>query len=453
MLKLFLWLRYLRKKKIVFLSIAAVALSVALLVVVDSLFTGFIKAVRKDCVAGIGDVILMPAKAIPEYDVFLDRLTELDGVEAAAPFLFGGGLLYLETGDVREVMIQGVEPQRETKFTDLKGSLLRQNAPDGQVGFEIPGYPDDNGGWLGIGIVAEPDEKTDEYDLTQVNKLIGKRVILTTTGLVASDEDSEANSGNGLGKRIKRRVVKLRISDIAFTRTYYGDKTLYLPFRMWHKLQFGDDEPEHTRNIKIKLKDGVNAESMKKSITMVWQGFAAEQLGWDAEVIARTRIATEQVLHSDYFAELRKQMRVLLLIFGVVCSVAILLIFCIFYMIVMTKQKDIAIIKSCGATSSSAALIFAGFGACVGVVGSGLGIILGTTVIKNINTIERWVRVVFGLKIWRSSSYMLKTIPNQVNWSAVWPIVLAAIVGCCLGALIPAIVAARVKPVKILRYE
>jgi ABC-type lipoprotein release transport system permease subunit len=46
MLKLFLWLRYLRKKKIVLLSVAAIALCVALLLVVDSLFTGFIETYR-----------------------------------------------------------------------------------------------------------------------------------------------------------------------------------------------------------------------------------------------------------------------------------------------------------------------------------------------------------------------------------------------------------------------
>ena len=154
-----------------------------------------------------------------------------------------------------------------------------------------------------------------------------------------------------------------------------------------------------------------------------------------------------------FYAELKKQMSVLMLIFGIICSVAILLIFCIFYMIVMTKQKDIAIIKSCGAKSSTAAWIFIGFGVCIGIDGSILGIILGWLTTRNINAIEDWVRVVFGMKLWRSSVYMFEKIPNEVNWSAVWWIVLVAIVGCCVGSLIPAIVAARTRPVEILRYE
>jgi lipoprotein-releasing system permease protein len=122
-------------------------------------------------------------------------------------------------------------------------------------------------------------------------------------------------------------------------------------------------------------------------------------------------------------------------------------------MIVITKQKDVAIIKSCGAASSSVAFIFFGFGVCVGIVGSALGVVLGYVVTRNINTLEEWVRVVFGMKLWRSSVYMFKTIPNEVNWPAVWWIVLVAIVACLVGALIPAIVAARTRPVEILRYE
>jgi ABC-type lipoprotein release transport system permease subunit len=67
MLKLFLWLRYLRKKKIVFLSIAAVALSVSLLIVVSSLFTGFIKAFQRAAVEAIGDVVLAPPTKFAKY--------------------------------------------------------------------------------------------------------------------------------------------------------------------------------------------------------------------------------------------------------------------------------------------------------------------------------------------------------------------------------------------------
>jgi len=128
-------------------------------------------------------------------------------------------------------------------------------------------------------------------------------------------------------------------------------------------------------------------------------------------------------------------------------------VFCIFYMIVETKLKDIAIIKSCGASSTTAALIFTGFGGCIGLTGSVLGVVIGYVIVRNVNILERWVHIITGVKLWRRSSYILNYIPNQLNWPDVFPIALAAVAGCCVGALIPAIVAAKTKPVDILRYE
>jgi len=59
----------------------------------------------------------------------------------------------------------------------------------------------------------------------------------------------------------------------------------------------------------------------------------------------------------------------------------------------------------------------------------------------------------FDLKLWKSSTYMFTRIPNQVNWESVLWVGLAAVLAAALGAVIPAIAAAGVRPVKILRYE
>jgi lipoprotein-releasing system permease protein len=144
---------------------------------------------------------------------------------------------------------------------------------------------------------------------------------------------------------------------------------------------------------------------------------------------------------------------VLLFIFGVISLTVVMLVFCIFYMIVETRQKDIAVIRSCGASGGDVALTFAGFGTCVGIIGSALGAVLGYAVTKNINAIEEWIRVVFGLKLWKSSVYMFSKIPNEVDWGWALPIVFFSVAAAIVGALIPAVVAARTKPVNILRYE
>ncbi|MHC4888437.1 MAG: ABC transporter permease, partial [Planctomycetota bacterium] len=226
-----------------------------------------------------------------------------------------------------------------------------------------------------------------------------------------------------------------------------------LPIDAVQKTLYPNEDGQIADQIQIKLADDVEADLAKAQIRGVWMKFAAEQLGWGSYLIRETSVKTAKQMRSQYVAELRKQMGVLLLIIIVVSFSVIVLVFCIFYMIVSIKQRDIAIIKSCGAASGSVALIFVGFGVCVGIIGSAIGAVLGYAVTTNINTIEEGIRVIFGLKLWKSSVYVFSKIPSEVNWVWALVFVLLAIVAAAIGALIPAIVAARTKPVEILRYE
>jgi len=470
MLKLFLWLKYLRKRKIVLLSIAAVALSCALLIVVTSLFTGFINAFEQSAVETIGDVVLAPPIKFAKYPLLIERLEQMGSVEAATATLSAQGLLHLGEGNVRAVKIWGIEPGKQTKVTGLKQSLRKQSQLPNEPSFEIPSAVllrksesagEKVGGFVGIGVVAEPDEKTDEYDFDAIEKsMLGRDVVLVTGVEIDSmtDEDSAEilsldESGRG-GKRFKRKNVPFTITDIVFTGVYLLDKNyVYLPIEELQKKLYPNETGRIADQIQIKLRDNTQPELALAQIRGLWQSFASEQLIWDAYLIRYTNIETAKQMQSRYVAELRKQMGVLLLIFGVVSFTVVLLIFCIFYMIVITRQKDIAIIKSCGTASSSVALIFAGFGVCVGIIGSAFGAILGYTITKNINIIEEWIRIIFGLKLWKSSVYMFSKIPNEIDWNSALPILFSAVIAAAIGASIPAIIAVRTKPVNILRYE
>ncbi len=447
MLKIFLWLRYLRKKKIVFLSIAAVALSVSLLIVVASLFTGFINAFERAAVEAIGDVVLAPLDKFAKYGEFIERLEQTEAVEAATAMLSAQGLLLLDKGNVRAVEIWGIEPVRRAKVMGFDRFLLKQRTSGGKPSFDIKGSENNLGGFVGIGVLAEPNEKTDKYDFDAIEKMFGKEVVLTTGTVSPADPDSRTRAG------VKRRVIKFTIADVVETGVYQFDKgCVYLPIEELRKYLYPEDELPVASQIQIKLAEDTEADVALAVIRGVWRGFVEEQLGGNLYLI-NANIMTARQLQSRYVAAYRKQMGILLLIFGVVSLGVVLLIFCIFYMIVRLKQKDIAIIKSYGATGGSVAWIFIGFGACIGVVGSGIGVILGYVITKDINTIEEWIRVIFGLKLWKSSVYMFSKIPNEVDWFWALIFVLLAIMAAAIGTLIPAIVAARTKPVEILRYE
>ena len=441
MLKIFLWLRYLGKRRVVLLSIAAVALSCSLLIVVSSLFSGFINTFERSTAEAIGDVVLAPQRPnkIGDYEQLTSRLESLEVVEAASAMLSEQGLLHIGRGNGRAVEIWGIDVEKQGKVTAFEKSLLGEQGKSkrGAGGDIIDSY-------VSIGVLGEPDDETDEYDLDRIKKAIGSQVVLTTGSAPAGKD----------GQRFRRKTLRLSIEDVVFTGVYILDKrTVYVPIdRLCGAIYPGATQPI-AGQIAIKLRSGADAESALAQIGGVWELFATEKLGWDSYKIRTTKIETSRQLQARYVAEIRKQMGILLLVFGVVSFSAVLLIFCIFYMIVETRRKDVAIMKSCGAGSGAVALIFIGFGGCIGIVGTGVGTVLGYFITKNVNVLEGWIRVVFGLKLWKASVYMFSRIPSEVNWQSVLWIAVSAIAGAAIGAAVPAISAAMTRPVNVLRYE
>jgi lipoprotein-releasing system permease protein len=439
MLKIFLWLRYLGKRRVVLLSIAAVAISCALLITVASIFTGFINAYEQSAVNALGDVVLSPGGDIKDFQELTRKIENLNDVAAAAGSFPIQGLLHLGKGNVRAVEIWGIEVQKEGKVTSFEKSLLKNKAMEPQVEDNI------TEGYIGIGVLAEPNEQTDEYDFNAVETMIGRQAVITT-GSATKEKDG--------AEQFKRRTIQFTIADAVFTGIYYLDSRLvYLPIDRLSSAIYPELDQPVARQIHIKLRNGADTASAIAQIRKVWENFASEKLGWGQMQIQWARIETARQMQARYVGEIRKQMGVLLLIFGVVSLSAVLLVFCIFYMIVEHRRRDVAILKSCGATSRSVAAIFMGFGGFVGIIGAGLGTVLGYYITKHINSVDELIRIVFGLKLWKASVYMFSTIPNEVDWQAVVWIAIAAIIGAVLGATIPAISAALTKPVNVLRYE
>jgi lipoprotein-releasing system permease protein len=122
-------------------------------------------------------------------------------------------------------------------------------------------------------------------------------------------------------------------------------------------------------------------------------------------------------------------------------------------MIVVEKTRDIGIIKSVGATPAGVAGIFLGYGATIGIIGSGLGLLAGFLVVHNINTLHDWLGRALHVQVWDPEVYAFDTIPNTMDFKETAIIVAVAIFASVVGALVPAMVAAQKKPVEALRWE
>jgi lipoprotein-releasing system permease protein len=128
-------------------------------------------------------------------------------------------------------------------------------------------------------------------------------------------------------------------------------------------------------------------------------------------------------------------------------------ILAIFFMIVVEKTRDIGILKSLGASSRGIMGIFLAYGLSLGVVGSGVGMVIGLLFVARINEIADGLAWVTGHEVFDPSIYYFQQIPTIVEPLTVGWIVVGAVLIAVVASIMPARRAARLHPVEALRYE
>lgn len=210
-----------------------------------------------------------------------------------------------------------------------------------------------------------------------------------------------------------------------------------------------------TSQIQIRLRSGADIQQVKAKVDAAWRQLAASvQDDTDHTLMSWVLTQTWEEMQWTFISAVEKEKVLMLILFGVISMVAIFLILCIFYMIVAEKTRDIGIIKSVGGSSGGVAAVFLSYGAAIGVVGAMCGLTLGVVFVHYINQIQDWLATLHPeLRVWKADVYSFDTIPNVVKVEDALVIGVIAIFASIVGALVPALIAARKHPVESLRYE
>jgi len=167
----------------------------------------------------------------------------------------------------------------------------------------------------------------------------------------------------------------------------------------------------------------------------------------------KKRIHDWQQANSSFFNAIQVERNVMFLILTLIIVVAAFNIISSMIMLVKDKGKDIAILRTMGATRGTIMRIFFLSGASVGIIGTIAGFALGLAFAANIETIRQWIQGLTGGELFAAEIYFLSQLPAVVDPKEVMVVVLMGLGLSFLATLYPSWRAARLDPAEALRYE
>jgi lipoprotein-releasing system permease protein len=404
----FVALRYLRAKRrqaaisiITVISVLGVTAGVAALVISLAINNGFREELESRLLGATTDVNLVRKEndGIRNYDELTTRLARLPHVVAVAPSLYEEALVS-SNSRAQGVLLKGVEPEREVKV----GTLLR-HLREGSLDGLSKTFP--NADPIVIGSVMA----------TSLGVFVGDTVLVTSP------------QGYLTPQGIVPKFRNFRVVGIFDSGFFDFDATW--AFTNLPAAQRLFDLAEEASVIGFKIDNVYRAPEVAEEIQR------AAGKGFD------TSTWIEQ--NHSLFSALRLERMVTVLTIGLIVVVAALNIFIALVMMVMEKNRDIAVLMSMGARQRQVWAVFTLHGVAIGGLGTVLGLIFGYGI--------SWMGNTYKLIPLQADVYALSSVPFHAHpLDGLW-IAAAAITISFLATLYPSLAAARLNPVEILRYE
>jgi len=408
----FIGLRYLRAAPrrgfvslIAGIAIAGLALGVAVLVVVLSVMNGFEEVLRTRILSLTAHATISGLEGrLPHWRPDIDQLKAFPGINAVAPYIEEQGMM-IRGAKSSGVLLRGIVPEAEAHVVDLNSHLQ-----SGRLADLTPGSYRTI---LGTALAQE------------LGVHVGDRVVL----LVAQGDVTP------LG--VLPRMRAFTVAGILSVGMYEYDRRIALvSMTDAAKLLRMDDD---VTGIRLSLVDMYAAPRMAHAAAVAVGGGVQVQ-DWTGE-------------HVNFFRSIAITKRILFVILSLMVAVAAFNIVSTMVMVVKTKRRDIAILRTFGASPKSVLSIFVVQGSLIGLLGIAGGVLLGVIVSINLQDLVHGLEHVLGFKFLDARVYYMSDLPARVHLGDVARICGFAFLLACVSTIYPAVRAARLLPAESLRND
>lgn len=400
-------LRYLlAKRRQVFISVISlvstigVTVGVAALIIAMALMTGLQGELQDKILGSSAHVfVFKPAVGIDDYRGEVAKIRAIAGVTGAAPAVMGKAMIS-GIGQPGFVAIKGIDPELEPSVTDVAGVLT-----DGKLSDLVPASEDDL-----PGIVLGKDLAG------QIGAMVGDTVTLTTP------------NGSLTPMGVMPRMRRFKVVGTFRLGLYDVDSTTGLVALEPGMRLAGVDRVDH---IEVKIADIYNAPRV------------ADQMAADFGPDYVTQDWTD--INQQLYSALMLEKIGMGIGIGLIVMVAALNIIASLILLVMEKTRDIAILKTMGASRRSIMLVFLLQGTIIGVIGTVLGAAAGTAIAA---LADRYQLIKIPSDVYQVSYLPFKVLPEDLV-----SVIIGAVVVCFIATLYPSRQAAKLDPAQALRYE
>ncbi|OEJ68023.1 lipoprotein-releasing ABC transporter permease subunit [Magnetovibrio blakemorei] len=404
-------MRYLRARRqegfvsvIAWFSLLGIAIGVATLIIVMSVMNGF-RAELMDRILGLnGHVnVYAPIGEMSDYDAKAKIVAAVPGVISASP-LIEGQVMATHNGQARGLVLRGI------KSTDLQArQMIANNIQMGDL---------NNFGAEDSIIIG-----------SQLASRLGVRVGDSVT--IISPKGQPTAFGT---------VPRMRSFEVVATFSIgmfeYDSGFAFIPL---HAAQVYFQMKDSVNNLEVFVSDANNTKGIGDDIK-----HALDE---------QARVFDWQKTNASFFNAIQVERNVMFLILTLIILVAAFNIISSLIMLVKDKGRDIAILRTMGATRGMIMRVFFLAGASIGVLGTASGFGLGLWFSLNIESIRQWIQSVTGTELFAAEIYFLSQLPAKVEPMEVLSTVLMGLGLSFLATIYPAWRAARLDPAEALRYE